>query len=116
MNRNFQRKAAHSKWWNFGETVQKKDKLTPPHYQAITAAQMARVYLPDNQGRINVIAGDFNGVRGPAQTYTPVNVIDMRINKGGTVTTSFPADYNTALLIINGSAKVNGQSAPHNSF
>src|ERR1700729_3867752 len=59
----------------------KKDKLTTPHYQAITAAQMGKLQLPDNGGVVNVIAGHFfdattpgaEGVTGPAETYTPVN-------------------------------------------
>src|ERR1700730_9527906 len=55
----------------------KKDKATAPHYQAITKDQMGKIDLPDNQGVINVIAGVYNGVKGPAQTYSPVNVFDI---------------------------------------
>ncbi|HEY4291289.1 MAG TPA: pirin family protein [Puia sp.] len=94
----------------------KKDKLTAPHYQAITAAQMGKVELPGDKGHVNVIAGTFNGVTGPTATYTPVNVFDLRLKKGGTVTTSLPAGHNTALLLVNGSAAVNGQPAPEHSF
>ncbi len=94
----------------------KKDKLTTPHYQALTKEQMGKVELPGDQGSVNVIAGNFNGVSGPAQTYTPVHVFDLRLKKGGTATTVLPAAYNTALLLVNGSAKVNGQPAPEHSF
>lgn len=94
----------------------KKDKGTTPHYQAITNNQMGKVELPGNQGLINVIAGDYNGVRGPAQTYSPVNVFDIKLKKGATTHTSLPAGYNTAILLINGSATINGQNAPEHSF
>lgn len=94
----------------------KKDKLTAPHYQSITAAQMGKVELAGDQGHVNVIAGTFNGVTGPTTTYTPVNLFDLRLKKGGTVSTSLPAGHNTALLVVNGSANVNGQPAPEHSF
>ena len=94
----------------------KKDKLTPPHYQAITKEQMGKLVLPDNQGLVNVIAGNYNGVTGPAQTYTPVHVFDLKLNKGAKTGTSLPAGYNTALLVISGTVKVNGQDAAQHSF
>lgn len=94
----------------------KKDKLTAPHYQAITGAQMGKLSLPGNQGEVNVIAGNYNGVSGPAQTYTPIHVFDIRLNKDGQTSTVLPEGYNTALLVINGSAEVNGRKAPNHSF
>jgi redox-sensitive bicupin YhaK (pirin superfamily) len=94
----------------------KKDKGTTPHYQAITKDQFGKVNLPGNQGVINVIAGTYNGVEGPAKTYSPVNVFDIKLKKGATTHTSLPAGFNTAILLINGSATINGQNAPEHSF
>src|SRR5579872_3537844 len=78
----------------------RKDKLTPPHYQAITAAQMGKLFLPENKGHVNVIAGAFNGVTGPAHTYSPLVVADIRLEKGAELTTRVPASFNTALLLV----------------
>jgi redox-sensitive bicupin YhaK (pirin superfamily) len=94
----------------------KKDKSTTPHYQAITKDQMGKLELPDGQGTVNVIAGTFNGITGPAKTYTPVNVFDIKLKKDGAVSTSLPAGYNTAILVISGSVTVNGQQAAQHSF
>ncbi|HEY4108616.1 pirin family protein [Puia sp.] len=94
----------------------KKDKGTAPHYQAITAEQMGKIDLPDHQGVVNVIAGVYNGIKGPAQTYSPVNVFDIKLKKGAATHTSLPADHNTAILLINGSATINDQKAPEHSF
>ena len=94
----------------------KKDKLTKPHYQAITADQVTSLTLPNDQGQVNIIAGTLNGVTGPAQTYTPVIAANLNLNPGARFTTSTPANYNTALLVIKGSAEVNGRSAPNHSF
>ena len=94
----------------------KKDKLTPPHYQALTAAEMGKLQLPSGQGQINVIAGTVNGVTGPAHTYSPLVVADLRLHKGAAWTTSLPAEYNTALLLVRGSAIVNGEPVPEHAF
>lgn len=94
----------------------KKHKATPAHYQAITSGQMGKVELPDNKGVINVIAGEFNNVKGPAATYSPVSLFDIKLKKDGVVTTKLPATYNTAVLVINGGVKVNGEAAKEHSF
>lgn len=94
----------------------KKDKATAPHYQPITADKMGKVQLPGNSGMVNVIAGDYNGVKGPAFTYSPVNLFDFKLNKDGEATFSVPAEHNTAVLIVNGSVEVNGTKAAEHSF
>jgi redox-sensitive bicupin YhaK (pirin superfamily) len=94
----------------------KKDKSTAPHYQELTAAGMGKVELPENGGVVNVIAGNFNGVAGPAETYSPVNLFDLKLNEGTEVTTSIQAGHNTALLVVNGSIEVNGEIAGEHNF
>ncbi|WP_426670841.1 pirin family protein [Mucilaginibacter sp. McL0603] len=94
----------------------KKDKSTPAHYQAITAGQMGKVQLPDDAGIINVIAGTFNEVKGPADTYSPVNLFDIKLKKGGNAGFKTPAAHNTAMLVINGNVEVNGEKAAEHSF
>jgi redox-sensitive bicupin YhaK (pirin superfamily) len=94
----------------------KKDKSTPAHYQAITANQMGKVNLPDSGGVVNVIAGNFNGITGPASTYSPVNLFDIRLKNGAEAVTSLSAKFNTALLVISGSVEVNGEKAGQHSF
>ncbi|MEO6231267.1 MAG: pirin family protein [Ferruginibacter sp.] len=94
----------------------KKDKSTPAHYQPITAGQMGKVILPDNAGQVNVIAGEFNNVKGPATTYSPVNLLNLELNKGGTVSGSIPTTHNAAALVINGAVEINGEAAPEHSF
>lgn len=64
----------------------KKDKGVEPHYQAITADQMGKITLPDNAGTVEVIAGSYNETLGPAETYTPVNLANIKLNDGGEAT------------------------------
>jgi redox-sensitive bicupin YhaK (pirin superfamily) len=74
------------------------------------------VLLPNSGGEVNVIAGDFNGNKGAAATYTPVNLFDIKLKEGATVTASVPAAHNTALLVIEGHMKVNDSEVAEHSF
>jgi quercetin 2,3-dioxygenase len=94
----------------------KKDKSAPAHYQAITADRMGKVQLPDGAGLVNVIAGEFDAARGPADTYTPVNLFDIKLNGGGSTHVNIPTGHNTAMLVISGNIEVNGQNAAEHSF
>lgn len=94
----------------------KKDKSTPAHYQAITANEMGKVTLDNNAGNVNVIAGTFNDTKGPAFTYTPVNLFDIKMKKDGVVEFTVPATHNSAILVISGSVEVNGQNAAEHNF
>ncbi|MFC4818248.1 pirin family protein [Flavobacterium sp. GCM10023249] len=86
-----------------------KDKMSQPKYQAIANAEMGRYELAENAGFIEVIAGNYHDVKGPAFTFTPVHMQNAKLNTGGKAQFSFPAHYNTAVLIIEGSAKINNE-------
>jgi quercetin 2,3-dioxygenase len=89
----------------------KAHKMDPPRYQALTAEQIGRAEIPDDGGQVRVIAGEYADVRGPAKTFTPINLFDIRLNAGGQVPLSFPAHENTLLLIMQGEVEVSGQTA-----
>lgn len=83
------------------------DKMTEPKYQAITNTEMGRVSLPLG-GEVEVIAGEFGGVKGPATTFSPVHLYNLKLKQGEAVDLSFPYGFTTALLAIEGSALLNG--------
>ena len=84
-----------------------KDKMTEPKYQAITSGEMTRVKL-DTGGEVEIIAGEFDGERGPATTFSPVHLYNLRLKRGEAVELSFPDGYTTALLAVEGSGVING--------
>lgn len=83
-------------------------KKGQPQYQAIENAQMPHYTLADEQGFIEVIAGEYQGVKGPATTFTPIHMSNLKAKAGAEVTYEFPTTYNTLLLVLEGSIKVNG--------
>jgi len=94
-----------------------KDKMTNPKYQAITHDMMGKYQLKDNEGEVNVIAGEYKGVKGPATTFTPINMYDIRMNEHGVFEVSLPANFNTGMLIVEGKVKVNDVAeAPSDNF
>ena len=94
----------------------KKNKLASPQYQAITADKMGKMALPGDSGAVNIIAGEFNTLKGPATTFTPVNMFDIRLNKGGNLNTKIPVAHNTVLLVVDGEITVNGEKAGQHDF
>ncbi|MNF70351.1 Quercetin 2,3-dioxygenase [compost metagenome] len=85
----------------------KEFKMSKPKYQGISNADINKFQLPDDNGFIEVIAGEYNGMKGSASTFSPVHLYNARLNKGGKASFSFPANYNSALLVIEGSIKLN---------
>ncbi|WP_443945420.1 pirin family protein [Pedobacter sp. AW1-32] len=85
-----------------------KDKMSKPKYQAIKQADMPVYNLPDNGGKIEIIAGEYQHQKGIAKTFTPIQVYHARLNKGANTNFSFPANFNTAFMIIEGAVKLNG--------
>lgn len=92
-----------------------KDKMSQPKYQAIKNSEMEKVDLGEN-GFVEVIAGEYQGKTGPASTFSPVNMMNAKLKAGGKTEFDFPAHFNTAALVIEGSVIINGEekvSADH---
>ena len=85
-----------------------KDKMTPPGYQPITAAQIPVVELPEGAGRVRVIAGQWSTAQGPARTFTPIHMLDVALAAGRTAELPQPEGWTTLVVVASGSASVNG--------
>jgi len=79
----------------------RKDKMAPPAYQPLRAAQFPSVALPGG-GNVRVIAGDFGDAHGPARTFTPITVLDATLRKGESLPVDLPATYNALAVVAEG--------------
>jgi len=86
-----------------------KYKMSPPKYQAIERKQMGVEVLPNKGGVVEVIAGKYKSAAGPAFTFTPIEMYNVRLNEGGKADFSLSEKYNTACLVVEGNVKVNGE-------
>lgn len=93
-----------------------KYKMSPPKYQEITNSMMGRYDLPSDKGVVEIIAGEFNGVKGAASTFTPLQVYNAKLKKGAVLEMDFPSFYNTGILVVEGSASINNTAAPADHF
>jgi hypothetical protein len=85
-----------------------KDKMAPPRYQGIVSDEIPVVDLADGGGRVRVIAGEFAGASGPAKTFTPIHVWDLRLASDRRTDLAVPDGHTTALVVLRGSLRVNG--------
>ena len=88
-----------------------KDKQAPPGYQSILDGQIPIVTLPDGRGTVRVIAGEFADAKGPARTFTPLHVWDLRLTSGQRTDLIVPDGHTTALVVLRGAVRVNDSEA-----
>ncbi len=88
-----------------------RDKMSTPKYQSLLNEDIPVVELPGNAGKVRVIAGDFDGQQGSAQTFTPINVWDIRLNQGSSADFSVPEGHTLMLVVLRGTTTVNGDES-----
>ena len=90
-----------------------KDKMSPPRYQPIVAADIPGVELPDGAGRVRVIAGHYKERKGPASTFTDMNVWDVALAAGKAATFSLPEGHTAMIALFRGALRVNDKHDLH---
>ena len=85
-----------------------KDKSAAPGYQTLLASDIPTVELPNGAGRVRVIAGNIDAAKGPARTFTAINIWDVRLNRGKTATLDLPAGHTLTVVVLSGTVQING--------
>jgi redox-sensitive bicupin YhaK (pirin superfamily) len=81
--------------------------MAPPGYQTLLNQDIPAVNLPGDAGVLRVIAGEFEGHKGPARTFTPINVWDVRLSAGAHIDLPAPDGHGLALVVLQGKVRVN---------
>jgi redox-sensitive bicupin YhaK (pirin superfamily) len=81
-------------------------KMSPPGYQNLVQEHIPVV--PLEGGTLRVIAGEYQGSRGPARTFTPVNLFDGRLGSGGHAELRLSEGFHTAIVLRKGNLLLNG--------
>ena len=98
-----------------------KDKNTPARYQHLAKEQIPVLELPNSAGHVRVIAGEYTGAyadehggtRGPAQTFTEMNVWDMVLHAGASASLNLPETHNLSMVVLRGDVTFNGTHIAH---
>ncbi len=94
-----------------------KDKMTPARYQSIENNIMGKYISDVKDYSVDVIAGEYKGVAGPALTFSPVNLFNVRMLAGSSAEFSFPESYNSGILVVEGEVRINKSAqASENQF
>jgi quercetin 2,3-dioxygenase len=80
-------------------------KMSQPRYQTLRREQIPVVQLGEG-ATARVIAGELNGAKGPARTFTPVNVFDVRLKSGSFAELSLPEGHQAGLVLLRGAVQV----------
>ena len=80
-------------------------KMSPPKYQDIRAADIPVVAVGGG-GSVRVIAGAYAGHQGPARTFSPVHLYDVRLDAGARIEVSIAAGHQAGVLLLRGRVTV----------
>ena len=86
-----------------------KDKRANPGYQTLLRAQIPTVALPQDAGTVRVIAGEYGGHKGPAKTFTPINLWDVNLRAGKSAELPLPDGHTATFLVLSGEVVANGE-------
>ena len=106
--RNFARRGGMFEMVQLWVNLPAKDKMAPPRYQGILNSQIPAVALPNARGTVRVIAGEFAGNTGPAKTFTPMNVWDVRLASEQRLDLIVPNGHTAALVVLKGYVRISG--------
>jgi hypothetical protein len=109
--REFARRGGRFEMLQLWVNLPAKQKMTPPAYQTLLARDIPVVSLPQEGGTVRVIAGEFGGEKGPARTFTPVTLLDVRLRAGHRVRLNLRDGYTAALYVLKGRIVVNKEAA-----
>ena len=115
--KNFSKKGGEMQMVQLWVNLPTKDKMTTPKYQNLNNKDLSKVELENNAGSIDIIAGEYEDHKGPAASFSPLSLFNVKLKKGKGTSFSFNENHNTGLLIIKGSVTVNNsEKAPTNHF
>lgn len=86
----------------------KAHKMSTPRYQTLVKNDIPAVDLGGGAGRLRIIAGEFRGVKGPARTFSPVHLYDLRLTAGHQTELTLPEGFNTSVFVLRGQIVING--------
>ncbi|QCI67144.1 pirin family protein [Phreatobacter stygius] len=110
-SREFTRKGGTLEMIQLWVNLPASDKNAPAGYQTLLDRDIPAVDLPDGAGTLRVIAGDHGRHHGPARTFTPINIWDLKLTSGGTTSLAPPEGQTVGVVVLRGAIRINGADA-----
>src|SRR5437867_5539970 len=109
-SQDFTRKGGTQQMVQLWVNLRAKDKSAKPGYQTLLKAQIPVLTLPEDAGTLRVIAGEYAGHKGPAKTFTPINLWDVTLRAGKLAELPLLDGHTTTFLVLSGEVTMNGES------
>jgi redox-sensitive bicupin YhaK (pirin superfamily) len=109
-SQDFTRKGGTLQMVQLWVNLRAQDKSAKAGYQTLLKAQIPNVELPQEAGSVRVIAGDYDGHKGAAKTFTLINLWDVSLRAGKSAELPLPEGHTTTFLVLSGEVAVNGES------
>ena len=87
----------------------KKNKMTKPKYQEIRNEDIPIISLGSGT-ELRVIAGNFEGNKGPSSTFTKINLYDILSKVSKNISIKFSNGTNTVILIMRGELEIENKT------
>jgi hypothetical protein len=110
-SQDFTRKGGALQMVQLWVNLRAKDKSAKSGYQTLLKAQIPNVTLPHEAGTVRVIAGEYRGQKGPAKSFTPINLWDVDLRAGKSSELPLPNGHTTTFLVLSGEVVVNDERA-----
>ena len=108
-SQDFTRKGGTFQMAQLWVNLRAKDKSAKAGYQTLLKAQIPNITLPQDAGTVRVIAGDYNGRKGAAKTFSPINLWDVNLRAGKSAELPLPDGHTTTFLVLSGEVEVDGE-------
>ncbi len=108
-SQDFTRKGGTQQMVQLWVNLRAKDKSAQPGYQSLLKTQIPNIALPQDAGMARIIAGEYGGRKGPAKTFTPINLWDVNLRAGKSAELPLPNGHTTTFLVLSGAVTVNGE-------
>ena len=86
-----------------------KDKMTTPRYQSMNKEDFPVVDQHNGDTQVKIIAGEYAKTKGPAKTFSPINIFEVFSKKAQDLPLEFQDQTNTLIIQLKGESKVAGQ-------
>jgi len=108
-SQDFTRKGGTFQMAQLWVNLRAKDKSAKAGYQTLLKAQIPNITLPQEAGTVRVIAGDYNGRKGAAKTFSPINLWDVNLRAGKSAELPLPDGHTSTFLVLSGEVEVDGE-------
>lgn len=88
------------------------NKRTPARYQTLSDREIPRVSLDDRGSVARIITGSLEQQQGPAQTFSPLLVLDLELAAGADLALPVPDGFQALVVPLAGRIDINGEPGP----